>query len=65
MFSVFGIGKYQKYEDAAELFTKAGNAFKLANQWQSAGNAFIKAANSFEQTETPNDAVNSYIEAGL
>ena len=42
--TIFGFGKSQKYEDAAEAFTKAGNAFKLANLWESAGDAFIKAA---------------------
>lgn len=62
--TIFGFGKNQKYEDAAELFTKAGNAFKLANQWQSAGEAFLKSASSIANTESPSDAVNSYTEAG-
>ena len=35
--TIFGFGKAQKYEDAAEAFVKAGNAYKLANLWQSAG----------------------------
>ena len=34
---IFGFGKTQKYEDAADAFVKAGNAYKLANLWQSAG----------------------------
>ena len=35
--TIFGFGKSQKYEDAAEAFVKAGNAYKLANLWESAG----------------------------
>jgi len=62
--TIFGFGKNQKYEDAAELFTKAGNAFKILKQWREAGDAFIRAADSQKQTESPNDSVNSFVEAG-
>lgn len=62
--SVFGMGKSQKYEDAADLFTKAGNAYKLANQWQSAGNAFLKASECLRNSDSANDALNSLVEAG-
>jgi hypothetical protein len=35
--TIFGFGKSQKYEDAAEAFVKSGNAYKLSNLWESAG----------------------------
>ncbi|CAO3662152.1 unnamed protein product [Umbelopsis ramanniana] len=38
----FGGGN--KYEDAAELYAKAGNTFKLAKRWIDAGDTFMKAA---------------------
>lgn len=63
--TIFGFGKQQKYEDAADFFTKAGNAFKLENQWQSAGDAFLQAADAWMQAgENRTDAVNQIIEAG-
>ncbi|PSS33267.1 Alpha-soluble NSF attachment protein, partial [Actinidia chinensis var. chinensis] len=34
-----------KYEDAADLFDKAANSFKLAKSWDEAGSAYIKLAN--------------------
>src|SRR4051794_4592654 len=63
--SIFGFlsGKSSRYEDAAELFVKAGNSYKLANQWQSAGDAFLQAANNTLLTDMPGDAVNYYVEA--
>ncbi|KAI8385720.1 soluble NSF attachment protein [Blakeslea trispora] len=38
-----------KHEEAAELYEKAGNMFKLAQQWNASGDAFIEAAKLFEQ----------------
>jgi len=61
---IFGFGKNQKFEDAAESFTKAGNAFKISKQWQEAGSAYLRAAECQLQTESPSDACNSYVEAG-
>lgn len=70
-FTIFGFGKAQKFEDAADLFTKAGNAYKLANLWESAGESFNQAADSFisagqisGNTFNSSDAVNAYAEAG-
>ncbi|KAF7727092.1 hypothetical protein EC973_008055 [Apophysomyces ossiformis] len=42
-------GPSNKYEDAAELYEKAGNMFKLAQQWSQAGAAFIEAAKLYQQ----------------
>jgi alpha-soluble NSF attachment protein len=63
--TIFGFGKQQKYEDAADLFTKAGNAFKLSNQWQSAGDAFLQSSEAWMQAgDNKTDAVNQIVEAG-
>ena len=61
--AIFGFGRSQKLEEAAELYIKAGNAFKLDNQWQSAGDMFILAAKLHEQTESPNDSINDLVNA--
>ncbi|CAO3650670.1 unnamed protein product [Mucor hiemalis] len=42
-------GPSNKCEDAAELYEKAGNMFKLAQQWTNAGDAFVEAAKLFEK----------------
>mmetsp|Transcript_16287 Transcript_16287/g.15611 ORF Transcript_16287/g.15611 Transcript_16287/m.15611 type:complete len:299 (-) Transcript_16287:212-1108(-) len=62
--TLFGFGKAQKYEDAAEAFTKAGNAFKLANLWESGGKAFLKAAEQQLIMKEVNEAGSRLIEAG-
>ncbi|KAF9674081.1 hypothetical protein SADUNF_Sadunf10G0090700 [Salix dunnii] len=31
-----------KYEDAADLFDKAANSFKLAKSWEKAGSTYVK-----------------------
>ncbi|KAI8874879.1 TPR-like protein, partial [Backusella circina FSU 941] len=40
-----------KQEDAAEIFEKAGNTFKLAQRWNDAGNAYLKAAELYQKTQ--------------
>ncbi len=63
--TIFGFGKQQKYEDAADNFTKAGNAYKLANAFEEAGNAFLECATAWEQVgDNKSDIVNSMVEAG-
>ncbi|RCH87427.1 hypothetical protein CU098_000011, partial [Rhizopus stolonifer] len=39
-----------KQEDAAEIYEKAGNTFKLAQRWRDAGGAFVKAAELYKAT---------------
>lgn len=42
---VFGLSSASaKYEQAAELFQRAGNQFKLAKRWNNAGEAYVRAA---------------------
>lgn len=62
--TLFGFGKGQKYDDAAEAFTKAGNAYKLATLWESAGVAFSKAAECYQHQNEINDCTNKLVEAG-
>ncbi|ORZ02166.1 soluble NSF attachment protein [Syncephalastrum racemosum] len=50
--SWFGGGNRQ--EEAAELFEKAGNTFKLAQRLPEAGDAFTKAADLFKKTPDTN-----------
>lgn len=57
--TLFGFGKIKKYEDAIELFTKAGYAFKIENDLESAGNAFLKASKYIKQI--PDDMNYSYM----
>lgn len=61
----FGFGKAQKYEDAADNFVKAGNAFKLANEYKKAGEAFLMAVDALQQLgeERQTDIVNHLVEA--
>ncbi|KAI9255248.1 soluble NSF attachment protein [Phascolomyces articulosus] len=50
-----------KQEEAAELYEKAGNTFKLAQRWTEAGEAFIKAAGLFNKIpDTQYEASKSY-----
>ena len=62
--TIFGFGKNEKFEDAAELYTKAGNAFKISKLWKEAGDAYMMAADCKNKTDSPSDSCNSYIEAG-
>lgn len=56
--SWFGSGS--KYEDAAELYSKAANNFKVAKRWQLAGEAFVKVAEMSLKTNNQFEAAASY-----
>ena len=43
-------GTEQKNEDAAELYQKAANAFKVGGFFQDAGEAYSKAASIYQNT---------------
>lgn len=55
--------KAQKYEDAAELFSKAGAQYKIAKEWQLAGEAYKKAAENSEKCGNDPEALNFYTQA--
>ncbi|KAL4424294.1 hypothetical protein ABPG75_001595 [Micractinium tetrahymenae] len=60
-FSLFGGGS--KYEDAAELYEKAANQFKLGKAWNEAGDAYIKLAEVHMKLESKHDAASAWVEA--
>lgn len=52
-----------KYEDAAELYEKASNSFKLAKSWDKAGSINIKLANCHLKLDSKHEAANAYADA--
>ncbi|KAH6773892.1 alpha-soluble NSF attachment protein 2 [Perilla frutescens var. hirtella] len=52
-----------KYEDAADLFDKAANSFKLAKSWDQAGAVYVKLANCHLKLDSKHEAANSYADA--
>ncbi|MCJ1317650.1 hypothetical protein MMC15_002975 [Xylographa vitiligo] len=62
-FSFFG-GKTEKFENAADLYTQAANAFRMQKQGKEAGLAFERAASiQTKQLNEPDDAANTLTEA--
>jgi alpha-soluble NSF attachment protein len=62
------IGKFfdfggTKYEEAQELFTKAGAQFKIAKEWSMAGEAYMRAADMAMKMKAPSEACAAYTEA--
>lgn len=53
-----------KLEEAAELYEKAGNAFKLNKQWAESGKAFVQSAECHLKLQAPHEAAQKYIDAG-
>lgn len=52
-----------KFEDAAEIFKKASNQYKVAQDWEDAGKAFARAAECYVTLEQNLDAATSYVDA--
>ncbi|KAI4162096.1 MAG: hypothetical protein LQ342_004266 [Letrouitia transgressa] len=62
-FSFFG-GRTEKFENAADLYTQAANAFRVQKQGREAGQAFESAASiQTSKLSEPDDAANSLTEA--
>jgi len=62
-FSLFG-GRAEKWENAADLYTQAANAFRMQKQNKEAGQAFEKAASiQTKNLNEPDDAANTLTEA--
>ncbi|XP_022991930.1 alpha-soluble NSF attachment protein 2-like [Cucurbita maxima] len=53
-----------KYDDAADLFDKAANSYKLSKSWDKAGSTYIKLANCHLKMESKHEAAQAYIDAG-
>lgn len=56
-------GSTHKYEDAADLFEKAGNAYKLAKAWDEAANVYTKLANCQLKLDSKHEAAAAYVDA--
>mmetsp|Transcript_4081 Transcript_4081/g.7156 ORF Transcript_4081/g.7156 Transcript_4081/m.7156 type:complete len:289 (+) Transcript_4081:79-945(+) len=54
-----------KYEDAADLYAKGANLFKVAKNWQQAGNAFVHQAECFLKLKNQHEAATAYADAAL
>ncbi|CAK8566420.1 unnamed protein product [Lathyrus sativus] len=52
-----------KFEDAADLFDKAANSFKLAKSWDKAGSTYVKLANCHLKLESKHEASQAYVDA--
>lgn len=52
-----------KYEDAADLFDKSANSYKLAKSWDKAGSTYIKLANCHLKLESKHEAAQAYVDA--
>ncbi|KAE8705039.1 Alpha-soluble NSF attachment protein [Hibiscus syriacus] len=52
-----------KHEDAAELFDKAANCFKLAKSWDKAGSTYVKLANCILKLDSKHEAAQAYVDA--
>ncbi|CAM8893660.1 unnamed protein product [Rhodiola kirilowii] len=53
-----------KYEDAAELYEKAANSYKLAKSWDKAGATYLKLANCYLKLDSKHEAANAFADAG-
>lgn len=61
--SIFGAGK-GKQEEAGEMYTKAGNAYKFEKRWSDAGECYAAAGDCHLKAEgSVNDACTSFVEA--
>lgn len=58
-FGFFG----NKYEDAAELFEKAANNFKLAKCWNDAADMYTKLAECHLKSDSKHEAAGAFVEA--
>ncbi|WOL04528.1 alpha-soluble NSF attachment protein [Canna indica] len=52
-----------KYDDAADLFDKAANCFKLGKNWDKAGSVYIKLANCHLKSDSKHEAASAYVDA--
>lgn len=52
-----------KKEDAADLFQRAGNSYKVAKRWDEAGMAFARAGALHKELGDQHDAAQAFVEA--
>lgn len=61
---LIGTPAQQKYEDAAEQFSKAANCYKVARQMKEAGDLYVRTAGLHEKLKSAHEAASAYTEAG-
>eukprot|EP00727_Mastigamoeba_balamuthi_P001482 m51a1_g11330 putative soluble nsf attachment protein alpha isoform (289) ;mRNA; r:132871-134004 len=59
-FQLFG---NSRFEEAAELYVKAGNLFKASRHLDEAGKAYVKAADCYSRTSQTHEAATAYVNA--
>lgn len=52
-----------KYEDAAELYEKAANSYKLGKSWDQAGAVYIKLADCHLKMDSKHEAASAYVDS--
>ncbi|BBG98103.1 alpha-soluble NSF attachment protein 2 [Prunus dulcis] len=52
-----------KHEDAAELFDKSANSYKLGKSWDKAGATYVKLANCHLKSDSKHEAATAYVDA--
>jgi len=57
-------GGNSKLEEAAELYVRAANTFKMAKKWSAAGGAFTESANLQLRLACKHEAATNYVDAG-
>eukprot|EP01116_Phalansterium_solitarium_P023576 TRINITY_DN8342_c0_g1_i1.p1 TRINITY_DN8342_c0_g1~~TRINITY_DN8342_c0_g1_i1.p1 ORF type:complete len:291 (+),score=91.53 TRINITY_DN8342_c0_g1_i1:177-1049(+) len=63
--SLFAASAEKKNEDAADLFTQAGNHYKLAQNYELAAKSFDKSAQCYVKLKCKHEAGNQYAAAAL
>ncbi|KAI3757811.1 hypothetical protein L6452_05354 [Arctium lappa] len=58
--TIFG----SKHEDAADLYEKAANFYKIGKSWDQAGAVYIKLADCYLKLDSKHEAANAYADAG-
>ncbi|XP_076953437.1 alpha-soluble NSF attachment protein-like [Bidens hawaiensis] len=53
-----------KHEDAADLFEKAANFYKIGKSWDQAGAVYVKLAECYMKLDSKQEAANAYADAG-
>ncbi|KAH9290395.1 hypothetical protein KI387_034512, partial [Taxus chinensis] len=57
--NIFG----SKYDDAADLYEKAGNVYKIGKSWDKAGSAYVKLAGCHLKLQSKHEGASAYVDA--
>ncbi len=52
-----------RIEEAADLYLKAANIYKMSKKWEEAADTFKKAASCHMQAQSPHDAASAHVNA--